>query len=645
MSARGDYDRSAERYHQVPLRRFNFMNHYPLWKYGLLILAIVLGAIYAAPNLYGEDPAVQISHRVNLMDQNELDNISSLLKAEGVKYRSIELSTASVLVRFDNTEQQIAAASQIRELLHRSDTRYGVALNLAPATPGWLQAMNALPMYLGLDLRGGVHFLMEVDMDAAIAKSYERMGSEVRAFLRKNRVRYQTVQHDSNGLHVRFADVAVRTQAQQLLEEEFRDLIFTDREQGSTAYLDMTYSEQTLAEEKRSALDQNISTLRNRVNELGVAEPVIQRQGDNRVVVQLPGVQDTVRAKQILGATATLEFRLTYGSQADWSAAASSGKVPVNARLYKESNGNPVLLDRRVIVTGDQIVGAASGLDNESGTPKVTVTLNGQGASRMTEVTRDNIGKPMAVVFIEDRYQEREVNGESKRVRTTSESVINIATIRDQLSKVFQITGLDSTREARDLALLLRAGSLRAPMLIIEERTIGPSLGQENIDKGFISVVVGMALVLVFMAVYYRLFGLIANVALVANLVLIVAILSLLQATLTLPGIAGIVLTVGMAVDANVLIFERIREEIRLGSSPQASISAGYSKALSTIADANITTLIAAIILFGFGTGPIKGFAVTLSIGILTSMFTAIMGTRALVNLIYGGKRVSKLAI
>jgi len=620
------------------------MNHYPFWKYGLLLLALVLGVIYAAPNLYGEDPAVQISHRVNLVDDAELDNVRSLLQSEGVSFRSIELSTASILVRFDNAEQQIAAASQIREILQQRDKRYGVALNLAPATPEWLQSMNALPMYLGLDLRGGVHFLMEVDMDAAISKSFERMGTEVRTFLRKEKIRYQTVQHDAEGLHVRFAKAEIRDQARLLLEEEFRHLLFENREQGTSSFLDMKYTEQSLQEEKRAALEQNISTLRNRVNELGVAEPVIQRQGDERVVVQLPGVQDTVRAKQILGATATLEFRLTHGTQTDWNAAAS-GRVPVNARLYKEANGNPVLLNRRVIVTGDQIVGAASGIDTESGTPQVNVTLNGQGASRMADVTRDNIGKPMAVVFIEDRYSERSVNGEIKRIRSTDETVINIATIQDQLSKVFRITGLDSTREARDLALLLRAGSLRAPMLIIEERTIGPSLGQENIDKGFASVMVGMALVLIFMAVYYRLFGLIADVALVVNLVLIVAILSMLQATLTLPGIAGIVLTVGMAVDANVLIFERIREEIRAGSSMQAAISAGYEKALGTIADANITTLIAAIILFGFGTGPIKGFAITLSIGILTSMFTAIMGTRALVNLAYGGKRVSNLAI
>ena len=407
----------------------------------------------------------------------------------------------------------------------------------------------------------------------------------------------------------------------------------------------MNFSDTALAEEKKSALTQNISTLKNRVNELGVAEPVIQQQGEDRVVVQLPGVQDTVRAKEILGATATLEFRLVQGSLTDWTAAESTGKIPVGAKLYRETDGSPVLLKRRVIVTGDQIVGAASGFDSQSGTPDVTITLNGKGADRMSKVTRDNIGKPMAVVFIEDKYEFTDIDGEQKRIKKTEQRVINVATIRDQLSKRFHITGLDSTREARDLALLLRAGALRAPMIIVEERTVGPSLGQENIDKGFKSVVIGFIAVLIFMAVYYKVFGLVADIALTLNLVLMVAILSLLQATLTLPGIAGIVLTVGMAVDANVLIFERIREEIRLGNSPQASIYAGYQKAFSTITDANITTLIAAVILFGFGTGPIQGFAVTLSIGILTSMFTAILGTRAVINLIYGRRTVKKLAI
>jgi preprotein translocase subunit SecD len=362
-------------------------------------------------------------------------------------------------------------------------------------------------------------------------------------------------------------------------------------------------------------------------------------------VVQLPGVQDTVRAKEILGATATLEFRLVHGSFTDWAAAQSSGSAPIGSRLYRQSNGDPVLLKRSVIVTGDQIVGAASGIDSQSGSPEVNITMNAKGADRMAKVTRDNIGKPMAVVFIEDKFELREENGEMQRVRSTEAEVINVATIRDQLSKRFRITGLDSTREARDLALLLRAGALRAPMVIVEERTVGPSLGQENIERGKLSVVIGFVLVLIFMAVYYKLFGLVANLALTLNLVLMVAILSIFQATLTLPGIAGIVLTVGMAVDANVLIFERIREEIRVGNTPQAAIYAGYEKAFGTIADANITTFIAAIVLFGFGTGPIQGFAVTLMIGIVSSMFTAIFGTRAVINLIYGRKHITRLAI
>ena len=621
------------------------VNQYAPWKYIVLFLIVLLGLVYATPNLYGEDPAVQISHRVNLIDEVELARVSDLLKSEGVDYRTIDLETGYLLIRFDSEEQQLRAVTQIRDILDKTDKRYGVALNLAPATPLWLTNLNALPMYLGLDLRGGVHFLMEVDMDSAIEKTLERSAGEIRTFMRGEKVPYKSVQVSSEKISVRFTSVTARDAARLELENEYRDFLFSDNSDDRGWFVELSLSQDALVEEKRSAIEQNISTLRNRVNELGVAEPVIQRQGDDRVVVQLPGVQDTVRAKEILGATATLEFRLVHGSFTDWSAAAASGKAPIGSKLYQRSDASPVLLKRSVIVTGDQIVGAASGIDTRSGTPNVTITMNAKGADRMSKVTRDNIGKPMAVVFIEDKFDFREIDGENKRIKTTETQVINVATIRDQLSKRFEITGLDSTREARDLALLLRAGALRAPMVIIEERTVGPSLGQENIDKGFISVVVGFIVVLIFMAVYYKIFGLVANLALTLNLVLMVAVLSLLQATLTLPGIAGIVLTVGMAVDANVLIFERIREEIRLGNTPQASIYAGYEKAFGTIADANITTLIAAIILFGFGTGPIQGFAVTLSIGIITSMFTAIFGTRAIINLIYGRKTVTRLAI
>jgi preprotein translocase subunit SecD len=621
------------------------VNRYAPWRYILLLLIIVIGAVYAAPNLYGEDPALQISHRVNLIDDAELGNISSLLKNEGVDYRSVELDGNNILVRFDSEEKQLRGADQVREALFANDRRYSIALNLAPATPEWLTSLSALPMYLGLDLRGGVHFLMEVDMESAIEKSLERFSSEMRTFMREEKIRYKAVQAASDKISIRFASAETRDNGRLLLEEEFRDFEFADSNDDRGWFVNISFNPISLAEERRAAIEQNISTLKNRVNELGVAEPVIQRQGEERVVVQLPGVQDTVRAKEILGATATLEFRLVHGSFADWSAAGSSGKAPIGSRLYARSDGSPVLLKRNVIVTGDQIVGAASGLDQQSGTPDVTITMNSSGADRMARVTRDNIGKPMAVVFIEDKFEFREVDGERKRIRSTESQVINVATIQDQLSKRFHITGLDSTREARDLALLLRAGALRAPMVIVEERTVGPSLGQENIDRGFLSVIVGFIAVLVFMAFYYKVFGLVANLALALNLVLMVAILSIFQATLTLPGIAGIVLTVGMAVDANVLIFERRREEQRLGNTPQASIYSGYSKAFGTIADANITTFIAAIVLFGFGTGPIQGFAVTLMIGIASSMFTAIFGTRALINLIYGGKQVSRLAI
>jgi preprotein translocase subunit SecD len=621
------------------------VNQYPAWKYLLLAIIVVFGVIYATPNLYGEDPAVQISHRVNLVNESELSHVRDILVAEGIKFRSIEQNVTNFLVRFDDEDEQLRASSQIREALQKLDSRYSVAINLAPATPDWLAGLNALPMYLGLDLRGGVHFLMQVDMDSAVEKSLQRSESELKSFMRGEKIRYTSVQSNTTGIDLQFSSLAVRDAAKLKIENKFRDFVFVMRDEADSGLINMSLNPTALENEKKLAIEQNISTLRNRVNELGVAEPVIQRQGEDRVVVQLPGVQDTVRAKEILGATATLEFRMVHGSFTDWTAAQTSGRAPIGTRLYERTDKSPVLLKRSVIVTGDQIVGAASGIDSRSSTPNVTITMNGKGADRMGDVTRENIGNPMAVVFIEDKYEFREVNGEEKRFKRTVSQVINVATIQSQLSKRFEITGLDSTREARDLALLLRAGALRAPMLIVEERTVGPSLGKENINKGFLSVVIGFSAVLVFMAIFYKVFGLVANLALTLNLVLLVAVLSLLQATLTLPGIAGIVLTVGMAVDANVLIFERIKEELKLGNSPQASIFSGYEKAFGTIADANVTTLIAAIILFGFGTGPIKGFAVTLSIGILTSMLTSIFGTRAIINLIYGRKAVTKLAI
>ena len=623
------------------------LNKYPLWKYLLIIVVLATCVIYALPNVYGEDPALQVSSvrgvEVSLATQ---ETVRTVLQNENISFKSIVLENEKVMVRFADTEAQLKGKDAVRKQLTDD---YIVALNLAPRTPEWLLAINALPMYLGLDLRGGVHFLMEVDVDAAIAQSEERYISDFRTLLRENRLRYSKIdQHEKdtgqkNGVEVRFNDEDTRTQAEDLLRKEYPDLQFDTLEQEGNFILVATMTEREKSEVRKLALKQNITTLRNRVNELGVAEPVIQQQGVDRVVVQLPGVQDTARAKEILGATATLEFRLADETHDVQDAV--NGRVPAGFKLYKQRSGGHVLLKNRVMLTGDYIIDASSGIDQQNGGPAVFITLDGKGANIFSKVTGENIKKLMAVVFIENKIDTREVNGQIVKTKRKVEEVINVARIQDQLSKRFMITGLDDTREARDLALLLRAGALAAPIDIVEERTIGPSLGQDNIDQGTRSVIIGFILVLVFMAVWYRGFGLVANLALMFNLVIIVSVLSMLQATLTLPGIAGIVLTVGMAVDANVLIFERIREEIRNGNSPQASIHSGYGKAVSTIADANITTLIAAIILFGFGSGPIKGFAITLSIGILTSMFTAIMGTRAVVNLIYGGKRVEKISI
>ncbi len=619
------------------------INQYPLWKYILLIAVLVAGGIYAAPNLYGEDPSVLVSLRNSQIDTEAQQKVSDALQQAEVQVKASELKNGQLLIRLMSEDAQLTAVDIIKDLdFIRRNSDYTVALNLAPATPPWLQTFNALPMYLGLDLRGGVHFLLEVDMDSVLERMETDIASEMRIQLREEKIRYRGIRREDGGISIQFRDQEGMEQGHSKLKSFFKELEYTTNDSELTVFARI--SEDALRTERRSAIQQNVTTLRNRVNELGVAEPVIQQQGEERIVVQLPGVQDTARAKDILGSTATLEFRLTEGTRADWESAANGGSIPLSAKLYHQRNGEPVLLKRRVIVTGDQINSASSTIDTQSGTPAVSVRLNSKGANKMGDTTRENIKKPMAVVFIETKVETRLVDGEKIKVKTRTEEVINVATIQDAFSKQFQITGLESF-EARDLALLLRAGALKAPVEIVEERTVGPSLGKDNIEQGFMSVVVGFSLVLVFMAVYYKAFGLIANVALTANLVIIIAVLSLMQATLTLPGIAGIVLTVGMAVDANVLIFERIREELRNGNTPQASIHAGYEKALSTIADANVTTLIAAVVLFSLGTGPIKGFAITLSIGILTSMFTAIMGTRALVNLFYGGRTLKKLSI
>jgi len=625
------------------------MNQYPLWKYLLIVALLIPGFIYALPNVYGENPAVQVSAtRGAEVDGAAFKRMEGALQAAGIEWLASTLDETGARFRFHDTDVQLKAQDTLQRELGE---RYVVALNLQPATPHWLRLLDARPMYLGLDLRGGVHFLMEVDVAAAVRNAEERFVQDLRSTMREKRVRYLTVNREESGaVLIKFRSAAERTAAMKLVDDEFRDLDFQELERDGSPYLVGRLTEQKKKDIIEFALDQNMTSLRNRVNELGVAEPIIQRQGDRRIVVQLPGVQDTARAKEIIGKTATLEVMMVDEDH-EYSI---DKRVPPGSKLYNLRRGGQILLKKGVVYSGDNIVDAAAGLDSRNGGPVVHITLDSRGAAINQRITGQNIGKRMAIVYIEDRSEIKRDNdgkpvldeeGRPERVKKRIEEVITAPVIRDQLGKRFQIEGLDSVNEAQDLALLLRAGALAAPIDIIEERTIGPSLGRENIAQGFRSVVIGFVLVLVFMAMYYRVFGMIANIALSLNLVLMVAVLSMFQATLTMPGVAGIVLTVGMAVDANVLIFERIREELRAGNTPQASIFTGYSQALSSIVDANITTLIAAIVLFNFGTGPIKGFAVTLSIGILTSMFTAIMGTRAVVNLVYGGRRLSSLPI
>ena len=617
------------------------MNRYPLWKNLLVVVVVLIGILYALPNLFDQDPAMEISGtRRATVDQAVENRVLEALKQAGIEVKSLDRAPNRLLLRFRDSDTQLRAKDVLAGTLGDNFT---VALTLSTDVPAWLRAIGAKPMYLGLDLRGGIHVLIDVDMEAAVRQALDRYAGDIRTFLRKQKLRYSRVSQKADRVEIAFKDPAVRDRAYDALGNEFRDLLLESRDEGGDYLVEVRMSRVEQKTVRKFALDQNITTLRNRVNALGVSEPVIQQQGESRIVVQLPGAQDPAKLKEILGATATLEYRLvdTEHSVED----ALAGKVPPGSKLYRTRDGEPILLKKRVIVTGNQITDASSGFDQRSGQPAVFVSLDGQGARRMRNMTTENVGKPMAVVFIETRSETRMVDGRKVTRKVPVEEVISVANILEPFGRRFQTTGLDSPAEAHDLALLLRAGALAAPIDIVEERTIGPSLGQDNIDQGFMSVVIGMLLVVLFMAVYYRAFGLVADLALVTNLVLIVAVLSMLQATLTLPGIAGIVLTVGMAVDANVLIFERIREEIRNGSTPQASIFAGYDKAFSTIVDANITTLIAAVVLFAFGTGPIKGFAVTLFIGILTSMFTAIVGTRAVINLIYGGRRVKKLAI
>ncbi len=616
------------------------LNRYPLWKYLMVMLTIAVAALYALPNIYGEDPAIQITGaRGASVDMSTLDAVTDALNKAQLSQKSIALENGSILVRFNDTDTQISARDIISEALGKDKI---VALNLAPSTPYWLESIGAAPMKLGLDLRGGVHFLMEVDMDAAMEKLVSQQEEAFRSDLRDEKIRYRAIRPLSDAVEVTLRDAEQLAQTKLLLESKHRDMTFTTSESDGRFVLVAKFTEARLQEIRNYAVEQNITILRNRVNELGVAEPLVQRQGATRIVVELPGVQDTARAKEILGATATLEFRA--GDDKAALAAAAAGRAPAGSEIKFDRNGRPVVLKKRVILGGSSITDASSSAD-EYGRPQVNISLDSEGGNKMSAFSKKNIGKLMATVFAEYKDSGKR-SPEGKVILTKHEEVINQATIQSALGRNFRITGIDSPAEAHNLALLLRAGALIAPISIVEERTIGPSMGQQNIDMGIQACIWGMVAVMLFTVLYYRKFGMIANIALMANLVLIIGVMSMIPgATMTLPGIAGIVLTVGMAVDANVLIFERIREELREGKNPQQAIHQGYANAFSTIADANITTLITAIILFAVGTGAIKGFAVTLSIGILTSMFTAIVGTRCIVNLLYGGKRINKLSI
>lgn len=619
------------------------LNKYPLWKYLLLGFIVLFTLVYAAPNLYGEDPAVQVSAtRGAKVELSTLDKVNTILQDANISPKSSVLENGQILVRLMSSEDQLVASEVIRRNIGDG---FITALNLAPATPAWLTAIGGQPLKLGLDLRGGVHFLMEVDMDEAISKAQEQMVQELRSELREQKIRFRGIEKtdSATGVQLRFVSQKVLDSAIDYLKPINPNYLFQDQESNGEFYLTIEMSEDALAAAKEDALQQNLSILRNRVNELGVAEPLVQRQGVDRIVVELPGIQDTARAKEILGATATLEFH-PVDNETD-VADAIAGRIPASSALYKERDGRPVVIKKKIILTGNHIVDAQSSSD-EYGRAQVNISLDSKGGSKMSRFTKDNIGKPMATLFIEYLPTGKQKANGKTEIKKRIE-VANVATIQAQLGRSFRITGLDNLAEAHNLALLLRAGALTAPIQIVEERTIGPSLGQQNIDNGVKAMVYGMIAVVLFMFIYYRKFGAVANVALVFNLIMIVGFMSMIPgATLTLPGIAGIVLTIGMAVDANVLIFERIREELKAGKSVQRAINEGYANAFSTIADANITTFITAIILFSVGTGAIKGFAVTLAIGILTSMFTSIFGTRAIVNALWGGRNdIKKLSI
>ncbi len=614
------------------------MNQYPTWKNLLVLICVIVGIGFALPNFYGEDPALMIAKENGLtFSEQEIKDIDKFLNEDNSAFKSIEGKNGDVLIRFDTVEDQIQASDKVRAFLGRFST---VALSFAPNVPGFIDALDMKPMSLGLDLRGGVYFQFQVDLDAAVQQRLDQYVTDINKELIDQRIR-RTIRKEGNSIRIELVNADDFNATRRIVRELDNLLAFENvSTQSQTAVL-ITMTDDQLKQRRDFAIQQNILTMRNRVNELGVAEPIIQRQGLDRIVVQLPGVQDPTQAERILGATATLEFRLVCENENAFEAE-EKGRAPIGCELFNDRAGTPVLLKKKAIVTGNQLIDASQSFSQ--GRPAVSIRLDSKGSKSMLETTKKNLNKPMAVLFVQQRQETSEQDGAFVNKTILDKEVINIATIRGIFSSQFEITGL-TVFEAKDLAILLRAGALAAPIFKIEEKTVGPSLGQDNIDKGFAAILYGLMAVIVFMIMWYKGFGLIANIGLLVNLTFIVAILSMLQASLTLPGIAGIVLTVGMAVDANVLIFERIREEINNGNSPQASISAGYQKAFATITDANVTTLIASLVLFTFGTGPIKGFAITLSIGILTSLFTAIIASRAIVNLVYGGKTIEKLRI
>lgn len=623
------------------------LNKFPLWKNIMVFLIIAIGFFYSLPNLYGEDPALQISgsHGTEL-DQKTVDSIKATLDAKNLE-GNYEFENSQLLIRFNNTDSQLTARELVTKQLGEN---YVVALNLAPATPAWMRAIGMHPLKLGLDLRGGVHFLMEVDMEEAMKKMRTQLTNDFRTELRNRGIRLTGVKAENDYVLVEFKDEETRDNAKKVLESNHKDFTVVAQDIGDKYFVRATMTPAKLSEVRTNAVDQNINIIRNRVNELGVAEPLVQRQGADRLVVELPGVQDTARAKEILGATATLEFRLV-DSNADVQAAAA-GHVPAGTEVINDAKGYPVVVQKQVVLTGDHIVDASSSAD-ENGRPQVNISLDSRGGTIMSNFTKDNIGKPMGTNFIEyvvvpstDPNAPKTGEPNYKPKFKKIERMINVATIQSRLGSNFRITGLDSPKEAHNLALLLRAGALIAPIQIVEERTIGPSLGQQNIENGLKAMLYGVAFLFIFMIIYYKAFGFIANLALIFNLVLLVGVMSLIPgATMTLPGIAGIVLTLGMAVDANVLIYERIREEIRHGRPIQQAINEGYARAFVTIADSNITSFITALILFMVGTGAVKGFALVLMIGLASSMFTAVTACRAVVNIIYGGRNVKKLYI